>query len=51
VCVGIEAFQLGPDGADLLAEVPLCCPSGALLLPWDASPGSGHLLLALASNW
>ncbi|KAK4825061.1 hypothetical protein QYF61_023065 [Mycteria americana] len=29
----------------------LCCSSGALLLTCDPSPGSGHLLLALASNW
>ena len=37
--------------ADLLTGVPLCCPSGALLLTCDPPPGFGHLLLGPASNW
>lgn len=39
------------DEAKLLAGVAgmsLCCPSGALLLNCDLSPGSGHILLTLA---
>lgn len=39
------------DLLDGVAEIPLCCSSGALLLICIPSPGSGHLLLALASNW
>lgn len=31
------------------AEIPLCCPSGALLLTCNPCPGFGHLLLS--SNW
>lgn len=37
--------------ANLLAGVsgiPSCCPSGTLLLTCNPSPGSGHLLVALA---
>lgn len=43
-----------PNEADLLAGVsgiPSCCPSGTLLLTCNPSPGSGHLLVAPASNW
>ena len=43
-----------PSGADLLAGVTgvaLCCPSGALLLTCDPSPGCGYLLLGPASTW
>jgi len=47
-------LSLTPSEADLLAgvaRVTLCCSSAALLLTCDPSPGSGHQLLALASNW
>lgn len=51
MCIG--EFKPGPSKASLLPGVvgiALHCPSGALLLTWDPSSGSGYLLLSLPSN-
>lgn len=50
-CACTETFKLGSILLAGVAGTHMCCFSGALLLICDPSPGSVHLLLALASNW
>lgn len=51
--ISIEALKLYPNEFNLLAggtEIPLLCSSDDILLACNPSPGSEHLLLALAPN-